>query len=557
MDIGLAFFVYRRPDHTKKVLESIKRNNFNKIYIFQDGLKNESQRSEWEEVSRLIKGVDFAETELHISECNKGLANSIVSGIDYITARHDAVIALEDDVVLGDGYREFMDECFEKYKKNPQVMCVCGASLGDYVTEGIKSDYDVFFSYRMCSRAWGTWKDRWSLYQNDVGYVREFLEDEELSERVARIAGRDIIWMARLVVNKPESIDTWATHWSIIQAARSGVEVTPFKALAQDIGHDGSGTNSKGTTSRYDTVLHAKPARLRLPEAISINQEMIYRTCILMENIKIMPTPTLTEFTTIEQKIVHAGLNYKRIRLDKGEFQKYKKNIDVFFRIFYNEVQNERYDRKIMEYYFCEKFLGLNEYRADDIYIDAACSTSPWVFYLREKRDINAFGLDLYVTGIPDTYRKWYYLSENVTRTTFPDGSVKGISMQSAFECLLKNGDMEFIKECGRILQPGGKVVISPLYMTEKYISAVSIDKYHQHNKDEDQEEYVRFDCMGMRRANHYDVDHLRSRVLDVAEASGLKYEIYILDNEDIPKYDFKNCFSYMKFILVLTKEEI
>ena len=35
--IGLALFVYTRPEHTKKVLESVKRNGFEKIYIFQDG----------------------------------------------------------------------------------------------------------------------------------------------------------------------------------------------------------------------------------------------------------------------------------------------------------------------------------------------------------------------------------------------------------------------------------------------------------------------------------------------------------------------------------------
>lgn len=80
------------------------------------------------------------------------------------------------------------------------------------------------------------------------------------------------------------------------------------------------------------------------------------------------------------------------------------------------------------------------------------------------------------------------------------------------------------------------------------------MDKYHQHNKDDDQEEYVRFDCKGLRRANHYDVPHLKSRVLDVAEANGMDYMIYVLSNEDVPKYDFPNCFSYLKFILVLTK---
>ena len=407
----------------------------------------------------------------------------------------------------------------------------------------------------MSSRGWGTWKNRWSLFHRDLDYIKKFLADDELSERVAHTAGRDLIWMARMLVNQSGKIDTWATYWSIIQASRSGVEVVPCKALAQDIGHDNSGTNSLVTTNRYDTVIHEKVKNLHFPDIIDVRKDIIYRTSILMENIKIMPTPSLDDLTSIENHIIYEHLHCKKIALNKPHFNQYLKSIDILFPFFYQASTNVRYVRKIMEYYFTEKFLGLSTYGENDIYIDAGCSTSPWVFYLREKRGIKAFGLDLHVENIPVEYRKWYYLGENVTRTTFPDNSVAGISMQSSFECLLKNGDIEFIRECGRILRAGGKVVISPLYLTHNYISAVSMDKYHQHNKDDDQEEYVRFDCEGVCRANHYDVSHLKSRVLDTAEESGMEYVIYILPNEDVPPYDFPDCFSYLKFILVLTKK--
>ena len=555
MDIGLAFFVYRRPEHTKKVLESVKKNQFEKIYIFQDGLKDEKYRSQWEEVSKIIKNIDFAETEIHICEHNKGLANSIVDGINYVVARHEAVIALEDDIVIGDGYKTFANKCFDKYKDNPQVMCICGACAGDYITNEIEDEYDAFFSYRMFSRAWGTWKDRWTLFQMNREHLQKFLADDELKERVARIAGRDLLWMAKAILETPDKIDSWATHWSIIQATRSGVQIVPYHALADDIGHDSTGTNTKITTSRYHTEIKPLVSDLKLPERVFVHKEVMHKTAILTENIKIMPTPTFDELTKIEGDIAQYGINCQRISLNKGEVFKYIKDIDLLIRFFSPQNPNERYTRKIMEYYFCEKFLNFTEYTGNDIYIDAGCSTSPWVFYLREKRNIKAFGVDLYTDAIPSEYREWYYLSENITRTTFPNGSVTGISMQSAFECLLRDGDVEFIKECGRILRPGGKVVISPLYLTNKYISAVSLDKYHQHNKDEDQEEYIRFDCEGIRRANHYDAAHLKSRILDTAEENGMDYMVYTLSNEDVPKYDFPNCFSYLKFILVLTKK--
>ena len=81
---GLAFFVYKRPEYTQKVIEGINRNGFEKVYIFQDGLKNEEDRPLWEKVSELIRGIDFTETEIHISDFNRGLAESIIYGMNYV-----------------------------------------------------------------------------------------------------------------------------------------------------------------------------------------------------------------------------------------------------------------------------------------------------------------------------------------------------------------------------------------------------------------------------------------------------------------------------------------
>ena len=41
MKTGIALFVYNRPEHTKRVLEGLKKNNINKFYIFADGPKTE------------------------------------------------------------------------------------------------------------------------------------------------------------------------------------------------------------------------------------------------------------------------------------------------------------------------------------------------------------------------------------------------------------------------------------------------------------------------------------------------------------------------------------
>ena len=86
MNIATILFTYNRSIHTAKVLEALEQNTIlpQKLYIFQDGLKSEEYRDEWEKVNALIRKVDFCPVEIKISKENKGLAESIVSGIDYV-----------------------------------------------------------------------------------------------------------------------------------------------------------------------------------------------------------------------------------------------------------------------------------------------------------------------------------------------------------------------------------------------------------------------------------------------------------------------------------------
>ncbi|GEM_PF-797276 len=281
--IGLALFVYTRPEHTKKVLESVKRNGFEKIYIFQDGLKNEKDREPWEAVSELIKSVDFTETEIHISQTNKGLANSIVSGMDYVFERHETAIALEDDVVLADDYKHFMETCFETYKDNDEVTSVCGAGMGTLIPDDYP--HDVYFCHRMSSVAFGTWKKYWDEFDRDPYLLREIMKDSRKREMLS-FAGNDLqIMLCHSVLSRN---DTWATYWCLYQVNRLSFQVIPCKAYAKDIGRDGTGTNTVSVTYRYDTELEGKAKKqFDLPEQVVLDQRIVEDT-VAVANIPYM-----------------------------------------------------------------------------------------------------------------------------------------------------------------------------------------------------------------------------------------------------------------------------
>lgn len=278
---GLALFTYRRPYHTKKVIESLKHNRFDKIYIFQDGLKKKEDEKAWREVTDIIKSVDFVNKEIIISQENKGLANSIIQGINYVLERHDTVIALEDDIVLNKGYATFMNACFDRYKDDTRVTCIAGGGWPVDIPDDYK--YDVFFSYRASSAAWGTWKDRWNHYSRDFNIIQRIMSDEK-KRLIFEKSGGDIT----TIINDQlyGKCDSWAIFWTLMQIDLKGVCVMPTKYLANDIGHDGvAGTNSTSKTIRYDTCSYDLPEdkNIVFPDDIVINDNVIEQIKMVLD----------------------------------------------------------------------------------------------------------------------------------------------------------------------------------------------------------------------------------------------------------------------------------
>ena len=97
MDIGIIIFAYNRSMHLRRTLEALKKNSdIEKVYIFQDGLKQEEHFEEWKRTTEVIKEIDWCEVNYFLANINKGLKQSILDGVNYVFQENDAVVVLED-----------------------------------------------------------------------------------------------------------------------------------------------------------------------------------------------------------------------------------------------------------------------------------------------------------------------------------------------------------------------------------------------------------------------------------------------------------------------------
>lgn len=274
MHIATIVFTYKRSRHTRKVLEALQKNTVipEKLFIFQDGLKEDDDIEEWNKVNELIKKIDWCDTDVIVSEQNKGLASSVVSGINYVLSEYDAVIVLEDDCVPSVNFINFMLQCFKKYQEDKRVYSVTGYA---WPIELSGDQYDVYGCGRISSWGWGTWKDRWEQRKVDSGILERIKKDQSKSRYLA-MWGNDC---ERMFLERMNGYnDSWAIYWALYVIENKGICINPYKSLIQNIGLDGSGTHS-GITDNYQVELSEElQSEFALPDHIDIphTAEMAY-----------------------------------------------------------------------------------------------------------------------------------------------------------------------------------------------------------------------------------------------------------------------------------------
>ena len=87
----IVLFVYNRPEHTKKTIESLQKNegaSESDLFIYCDGAKNEAAEAKVKEVRQYVHSVTGFKTVTVVErEKNYGLARSVITGVTEIVNR--------------------------------------------------------------------------------------------------------------------------------------------------------------------------------------------------------------------------------------------------------------------------------------------------------------------------------------------------------------------------------------------------------------------------------------------------------------------------------------
>ena len=268
MNHPYALVVYNRPEHTRRVIDSLGKFHPEPLYVFCDGPKSNQDEEDVLAVRDIVARYVTWTRPLTIErEDNFGLSRSVVAAVDYVLERHGTIILLEDDCVVGPYFSYFMETCLNRYHSSPRILGVTGYTIP--IPESIRKSYpwDLYLFPRPGSWGWATWAWQWPLYDRDFGLS---LVEADMDSIDLTVGGKDVPGLIQRTIDG--KLDAWTPGW-LTAVARHGYFIYPITSHVHNIGFDGTGVHC-GKTNRYDSPI-AEIRPTRFPDKIVLDGEVI------------------------------------------------------------------------------------------------------------------------------------------------------------------------------------------------------------------------------------------------------------------------------------------
>lgn len=267
----ILLFVYNRPEHTRRCIESLTRNSLASdsiLYIYADGAKDATQQPAVDKVRSYLRTISgFQAVNLIERNENWGLARNIIDGVTTQVKQYGRVIVLEDDLVVAPYFLTFMNEALETYKDEPKVGHIQAC---DFTQDS--SLPDTFLIKWTGSWGWATWDRSWRHFNPNGKELLQELEQRGLTYTFDFNGKYGFTRMLRRQIEGKNN--SWAIRWNASLFLKDILSLNVGRSLVQNEGFDGSGTNCGGG-GLYASNLHLSP--LPVPKISPIEENKAAR----------------------------------------------------------------------------------------------------------------------------------------------------------------------------------------------------------------------------------------------------------------------------------------
>jgi hypothetical protein len=257
----IVVFAYNRPAHTLKTLQAL-RNNYlaaeSCLFVYCDGAKVGCSTENMElikQVRAIVKQENWCgRVQVIELDTNKGLAESIKSGVTEVINSYGKVIVVEDDLLTSPAFLTYMNKSLDYYANRKSVFSISGYTLPKPLMQ-IPEDYpyDVYVCLRNGSWGWATWADRWAQVDWAVDVYKEIKTQSEMKLAFNR-GGDDIFGM--LEMQQSKELNIWSIQFTVAHFMNHAVCILPTYSYVDNLGLDGSGENCNISTTLRNKALN-------------------------------------------------------------------------------------------------------------------------------------------------------------------------------------------------------------------------------------------------------------------------------------------------------------
>lgn len=250
-DTPVLLITFNRPEHTRRVLETIMSSQPKDLYVFQDGARNgnEDDLKKCAEVRQVVNELtNGTEVRLHTkySNCNLGCGPGPMTGITWFFSQVDMGIVMEDDCLPHPDFFGYCEELLNRYKEDDKVCFINSTLYNDWW----KCEFSYDFSHYMVTGAWAGWRRTWQGFDLDL----KMLNAKTFRKQVLQLTDNraEANWWFSIVkeIQQDErKKNYWDFQMQIHLFCNNALTIHPKVNLVSNIGFDGAGTH---TLSNYD-----------------------------------------------------------------------------------------------------------------------------------------------------------------------------------------------------------------------------------------------------------------------------------------------------------------
>ena len=276
----ILLITFNRPDHTRRVLTEILKQEPQELYVCQDGARdgNENDRVKCQEVRDVISELtsNYKASHEHFTlhtlyqSKNLGCGPGPQAGITWFFENVEQGIIMEDDCLPHPDFFGYCEELLNRFKDNPQVQFINSTLYHNRW----KCEGSYGFSHYMVTGAWAAWRSTWQGFDLDLHNLDAWSFRKQVLRLTKNRAEANWWYFKVKEIQKDKSKKSyWDYQMQIHLFRNNALTIHPAVNLISNIGFDSEGTHTTWNDGRGDkSVFPILP--LVHPPKLEVDTEM-------------------------------------------------------------------------------------------------------------------------------------------------------------------------------------------------------------------------------------------------------------------------------------------